>query len=85
MRALIFLGMAGIIGFTDVTAQSVSAESAPQARVLQLEADVRFLSHDMLEGREAGTRGYDLPGGGYHLGDVLALHLGDAGEAFLQT
>ena len=37
-----------------------SGASAQQASTLRLEADVRFLSDDMLEGREAGTRGYDL-------------------------
>lgn len=28
----------------------------------RIEADVRFLADDLLEGREAGTRGYDLAG-----------------------
>ena len=37
-----------------------SDAGAQQASTLRLEADVRFLSDDMLEGREAGTRGYDL-------------------------
>jgi len=30
------------------------------ASAAQIEADVRFLADDLLEGREAGTRGYDL-------------------------
>ncbi|MEQ8749827.1 MAG: hypothetical protein RIC52_08630, partial [Amphiplicatus sp.] len=30
------------------------------AAVDRLEADVRFLADDLLEGREAGTRGYEL-------------------------
>ncbi len=34
--------------------------SAPRAEAARLEADVRFLADDALEGREAGTRGYDL-------------------------
>lgn len=34
--------------------------SQMQASKDRLEADVRFLSDDLLEGREAGTRGYDL-------------------------
>ena len=33
---------------------------APSAETTQLEADLRFLADDILEGREAGTRGYDL-------------------------
>lgn len=31
-----------------------------RAEMVRLEADVRFLADDALEGREAGTRGYDL-------------------------
>jgi len=42
------------------TAQQDTADFGAKASTLRLEADVRFLSHDMLEGREAGTRGYDL-------------------------
>ena len=34
------------------------AELADSAR--RIEADVRFLADDLLEGREAGTRGFDL-------------------------
>ena len=44
-----------------ITANLLSNEQTPsQASVERLEADVRFLSSDLLEGREAGTRGYDL-------------------------
>ena len=44
-----------------ITANLSSNEQTPsQASVERLEADVRFLSSDLLEGREAGTRGYDL-------------------------
>lgn len=32
----------------------------PRAELGRLEADIRFLADDALEGREAGTRGYDL-------------------------
>ena len=33
---------------------------ALRASSARLEADLRFLADDLLEGREAGTRGYDL-------------------------
>ena len=39
---------------------SPSASPAPDAASRRIEADVRFLADDLLEGREAGTRGYDL-------------------------
>jgi hypothetical protein len=32
----------------------------PRAELVRLEADIRFLADDALEGREAGSRGYDL-------------------------
>ena len=38
-------------------ARGMAAEAGPAARI---EADLRFLADDLLEGREAGTRGYDL-------------------------
>jgi len=46
-------------------AQAARASSPPTAAQLVrsaagIEADVRFLADDLLEGREAGTRGYDL-------------------------
>ncbi len=41
----------------DVSKQLSQTASAESSR---LEADVRFLADDALEGREAGTRGYDL-------------------------
>lgn len=37
-----------------------ASEAEIQASASRLEADVRFLADDLLEGREAGTRGYDL-------------------------
>ena len=47
------------------SASKISAsgeKSAPSAKASKdrLEADVRFLADDLLEGREAGTRGYDI-------------------------
>jgi Zn-dependent M28 family amino/carboxypeptidase len=41
----------------DIESQSLSTPLVEQSR---LEADVRFLASDLLEGREAGTRGYDI-------------------------
>ncbi|MEI2457320.1 M20/M25/M40 family metallo-hydrolase [Lysobacter firmicutimachus] len=35
-------------------------DTAPGADARRIEADVRFLADDLLEGRETGTRGYDL-------------------------
>jgi Zn-dependent M28 family amino/carboxypeptidase len=40
--------------------QGQSATTADTAAPGRIEADVRFLADDLLEGREAGTRGYDL-------------------------
>lgn len=57
---------------------------APDAR--RIEADVRFLSDDLLEGREAGTRGYDIAAG-YVAARFRALGLEPAGDAgsYVQT
>ena len=38
--------------------ETYDASAGSDAR--RIEADVRFLADDLLEGREAGTRGYDL-------------------------
>src|SRR5688500_5349237 len=38
--------------------ETYDASASADAR--RIEADVRFLADDLLEGREAGTRGYDL-------------------------
>jgi hypothetical protein len=46
-----------------VAVSAPSANAAPDgkgASAARLEADVRFLASDTLEGREAGTRGYDI-------------------------
>lgn len=40
-------------------AQAAPAQTTPDSRT-QIEADMRFLADDLLEGREAGTRGFDL-------------------------
>jgi hypothetical protein len=45
----------------------------------RLEADVRYLAHDSLEGREAGTTGYALAAG-YVAGQFAALGINPAGN-----
>ena len=62
-----------------------SAEGPPAAGDLavsasRIEADVRFLADDLLEGREAGTRGYDLAAL-YVSSQYRLLGLEPAGEA----
>ncbi|WP_394539005.1 M20/M25/M40 family metallo-hydrolase [Lysobacter enzymogenes] len=39
---------------------AASADEDQRAQARRIEADLRFLADDLLEGREAGTRGYDL-------------------------
>ena len=41
-------------------AQPQDAQPDVEASARRIEADVRFLADDLLEGREAGTRGYDI-------------------------
>ena len=60
MRSSFTLMAAVSVSLIASSAQSNPSLPDVSANVLRLEADVRFLSHDMLEGREAGTRGYDL-------------------------
>ena len=55
-----------------------AAEDAAAAR--RIESDVRFLAHDLLEGREAGTRGYDLAAA-YVAERFRAMGLQPGGEA----
>ncbi|HET7501823.1 MAG TPA: M28 family peptidase, partial [Kofleriaceae bacterium] len=40
-----------------------AAAESPPFDVAQLRADIRFLASDLLEGRRAGTRGYDIAAG----------------------
>ena len=58
------LAAAGLVAASLLTACNTtsSAQTAiePEASPSRVEADVRFLADDLLEGREAGTRGYDL-------------------------
>ncbi len=45
---------------TDAPAPAAAALPADPGGARRIEADVRFLADDLLEGRAAGTRGYDL-------------------------
>jgi Zn-dependent M28 family amino/carboxypeptidase len=45
---------------TTATATTTGAAGAQPFDVAQLRADIRFLASDLLEGRRAGTRGYDV-------------------------
>jgi len=58
--AILILIVCVLVPACDVTppAQNGSNDNAVASQ--RLEADVRFLSDDLLEGREAGKRGYDL-------------------------
>ena len=60
MKKTYRISLAGLICLAGFVANPAQAEQIAAADVLRLEADVRFLAHDMLEGREAGTRGYDV-------------------------
>ena len=57
---------------TEATTQATAAAT-------RIEADVRFLADDLLEGREAGTRGYDLAAR-YVAARFAALGLVPAGD-----
>jgi hypothetical protein len=52
--AALLLSLASAAADSSATAVDVAQSAA------RIEADVRFLADDLLEGREAGTRGYDL-------------------------
>ncbi len=63
----------------------VAADATPTAAAAaRIEADVRFLADDLLEGREAGTRGYDLAAH-YVASEFRKLGLKPAaGDSYLQ-
>lgn len=66
------------------TNETYDASAAADAR--RIESDVRFLADDLLEGREAGTRGYDLAAL-YVAQRMRAIGLAPAGEqgSYFQT
>ncbi len=65
MRSIILAGLAAAL---TVSCDNLTTSAAPAqtrahdnaANQNRLEADLRYLADDLLEGREAGTRGYDL-------------------------
>ena len=61
-----------------VNAQDFDPTNTYGASAAQVEADVRFLADDLLEGREAGTRGYDIAAA-YVASRFAALGLEPAG------
>jgi hypothetical protein len=60
--ALALAALASSVPLQHARADSASRPDAEAVRhsASRIEADVRFLADDLLEGREAGTRGYDL-------------------------
>src|SRR5215813_12057601 len=60
--------------------RSTKAEAdGPPFDVAQLRADIRFLAGDLLEGRRAGTRGYDIAAE-YVASRLAILGIGPGGE-----
>ena len=59
MKKTLFAALAATTLFTS-PAMAQDPNNTFGASAAQVEADVRFLADDLLEGREAGTRGYDI-------------------------
>ena len=57
---LVMMAAAGLGSTQAARAASPPSEAQLARSAARIEADVRFLADDLLEGREAGTRGYDL-------------------------
>jgi Zn-dependent M28 family amino/carboxypeptidase len=62
VRIAVIAGLLALVASACVSPVLASAPAACgiAASATRVEADVRFLGDDLLEGREAGTRGYDL-------------------------
>ncbi|MEE2878889.1 MAG: M28 family metallopeptidase [Pseudomonadota bacterium] len=62
MKAIVAAGLLAALGVSACGAKLAEADNkvAPEASADRVEAHVRFLADDLLEGREAGKRGYDL-------------------------
>ena len=56
----LFLTLAGCNQAIETSSENTKEDKVFRADENRLEADVRYLADDLLEGREAGTRGYDL-------------------------
>jgi hypothetical protein len=54
------LAFMSALGLVLATPQPSSAETAPAIGADAIRADIGFLADDLLEGRDAGTRGYDI-------------------------
>lgn len=54
------LGVVVACAGSPATADAQPSDAAVAGAASRIEADVRFLADDLLEGREAGTRGYDV-------------------------
>jgi Zn-dependent M28 family amino/carboxypeptidase len=66
-------------------AQDVPAPWSDDPAAQRIEADVRYLADDRLEGREAGTRGYDLAAGYIaRRYDEIGLQPAGDGETYFQ-
>ena len=68
-------------------APAPSSTTADPAAAQRIEADVRFLADDKLEGRETGTRGYDLAADyvAKRYAQIGLLPAGDGGTFFQQV
>jgi Zn-dependent M28 family amino/carboxypeptidase len=67
------------------TAEQTPAPWADDSAARRIEADVRYLADDRLEGREAGTRGYDLAAGYIaRRFDEVGLQPAGDGETYFQ-
>ncbi len=60
--AALVITFAVLLNLQDISAQraTVPAPESPEVSATRIRADVEFLADDLLEGREAATRGYDL-------------------------
>jgi len=56
--SICFIALSALVACSPNLPQAIVPDSADAAT--RIEADVRYLADDLLEGRETGTRGYDL-------------------------
>jgi hypothetical protein len=79
MRLTSLVGAFGVAVLVAGCGSAGDSSRAPRASVAHLQAHVNFLADDLLEGREAGTRGYDLAAL-YIANQYRALGLTPAGD-----
>ncbi len=75
MMRLGFLGLAAAL----LAASPVAAQDAPEFTPESVRAHVTFLADDLLEGRDAGSRGYDIAAA-YVAAQFAAIGLAPAGD-----